>query len=154
MNLPSLIHCRLDELELPGQVRPDEGEHEAAVGAVVLEDAGGQRRAVVGAAPDHAVQPHLAGDDRVAGVHPPGVRADRALEAPRVVAVQEGVVALWVGAQLRVVLVRGQGERRAARPAPDELGGQPLLLGVGPWHAGAGTGGRPPRAWCSLRKTT
>ena len=33
----------LDELELPGQVRTDEGEHQAAVGAVVLEHAGRQR---------------------------------------------------------------------------------------------------------------
>ena len=120
---------RLDELELAGQVRPDEGEHDAAIGAVVLQHAFGQRRAVAGAAPDHAVQPHLADDRRVARVHPPGVRAERALEAARVVAVQEGVVALRVGAQLGVVALGGQRQRRAAAPAPDELGGQQLLLG-------------------------
>ena len=85
MNVPSLIHCALDELELPGQVRPDEGEHDAAVGAVVLQHALGQRRAVAGAAPDHPVQSRLADDGRVARVHPPGVRAERALEAPRIV---------------------------------------------------------------------
>ena len=119
----------LDELELPVQVRADEGEHQPAVGAVVLQHAGGQRRAVVGAAADHPVQPDLAGDDRVARVHPPGVRADRALQSPRVVAVHEGVVARGVGAQLGVVLVRGQGQRRAAGPAPDELGREQLLLG-------------------------
>ena len=119
----------LDELELPVQARADEGEHQPAVGAVVLQHAGRQRRAVVGAAPDHPVQPDLAGDDRVARVHPPGVRADRALQPARVVAVHERVVALGVGAQLGVVLVRGQGQRRAAGPAPDELGREPLLLG-------------------------
>ena len=110
-------------------MRPDKGEHQAAVGAVVLHDAGGQRRPVGGAAPDHAVNARLADDDRIAGVHPPHVRADRALEALRVVAEHEGVVAVRVGAQLGVVLVRSQRQRRPARPAPDDLGAQPLLLG-------------------------
>ena len=69
-----------------------------------------------------------ADDDRIARVHPPHVRADRAFEALRVVAEHEGVVAVRVGAQLRVVLVRREGKRRPARPAPDDLGAQPLLL--------------------------
>ena len=76
----------LDELELPSQVRADEREHQPAVGAVVLQHAVGQRRAVGRAAADHAVQADLAGDDRVARVHAPDVRAERAAEPPRVVA--------------------------------------------------------------------
>jgi hypothetical protein len=97
----------LDELELPVQMRTHEREHQAAVRAVIVLHAGGQRRAVVGAAPDHLVQAHLAGDNRVSGVHPPGVGAGRALQTPRVIAVQERVVALPVGAKLGIVLVRG-----------------------------------------------
>ena len=67
------------------------------------------------------MQPHLSGDDRVACVHPPGVRADRAPEAPRVVAVHEGVVACGVGAQFGVVLV-------AARASGAPLGQRPTNL--------------------------
>ena len=120
----------LDKLELPVKVRPDKCEYEAAVGAVVLQDTGGQWRAIVGAAPNHAVQAHFADDGRIAGVHPSDVRAKRGLEATRVVAEHEGVVAFWVGTKLRIVLVRGQCQRRATGPAPDDLGGQPLLLGA------------------------
>jgi hypothetical protein len=37
----------LDELEVPVQVRPDKGKHQAAVGAVVVQHAGA--RALMGA---------------------------------------------------------------------------------------------------------
>jgi len=66
-------------------VRPNKGEYEAAIGTVVLQDAWGQRRAIVGAAPNHAVQARCADDERVAGVHPSNMRAERGLEAARVV---------------------------------------------------------------------
>ena len=58
------------------------------------------------------------------------MRADRALEAARVVAEHEGVVAFRVGPKFRIVLVRSQCQRRATGPTPDDLGSQPLLLGA------------------------
>ena len=76
------------------------------------------------------MQARCADDDRVAGVHPSDVRAERGLEATRVVAEHESVVAFWVGTKFRIVLVRSQCQRRATGPAPDDLGGQPLLLGA------------------------
>ena len=91
---------------------------------------GGQRRAIVGAASNHAVQAHCSDDGRVSGVHPSDVRAERAFEATRVVAEHEGVVAFRVGTKVRIVLVRSQCQRRATGPATDNLGGQPLLLGA------------------------
>ena len=65
----------------------------------------------------------------VAGVGPAGVGAKRALQAPRVVAVPEVVVALRVGAELGVVTVRGEGKGGAALPAAHHLRAQQLFLG-------------------------
>ena len=76
------------------------------------------------------MQTHCADDDRVAGVRPSDVRAERAFEATRVVAVHVGVVAFWVGTKFRIVLVRSQCQRRATGPTPDDLGAKPLLLGA------------------------
>ena len=76
------------------------------------------------------MQARCADDERVAGVHPSDVRAEWGLEATRVVAEHESVVAFRVGTKFRIVLVRSQCQRRATGPAPDDLGGQPLLLGA------------------------
>jgi hypothetical protein len=46
---------RLDELELPPQVRTDEGEHQSPIGTVVLQDPFRERRAVGRSAPSQAV---------------------------------------------------------------------------------------------------
>jgi hypothetical protein len=118
----------LDELELPVKVPPDKGEYEAAVGAVILQDAGGQRCAIVDASPNHAVQAHCIDDDRVAWVRPLDVRAERAFEVTRVVAEHVGVVAFWVGTKFRIVLVWSQCQRCATGPTPDDLGTKPRLL--------------------------
>ena len=76
---------RLDELELSAEMGPEEGEHDAPIGAVVLQDTVGQQRAVAGAAADHAVQAGLAENGRVARVHTPGMRPERTLEAAWIV---------------------------------------------------------------------
>ncbi len=47
----------LDELELPPEVRADEGEHQPPIGAVVLQHSFRQQRAIRGSAPDHPVDP-------------------------------------------------------------------------------------------------
>ena len=52
----------LNELELPVKVRPNKGEYEAAIGAVVLHYFGRKLLAIVCAAPNHAVQAHFAND--------------------------------------------------------------------------------------------
>ena len=94
----------LDELELALEVGAGEHEDDPAVGAVVLEHALGQHRAVARAAPDHAVQPDVDAAvvvQRVARVGPPRVGADRALEAARVVAEDEVVVAPRVARRAR-----------------------------------------------------
>ena len=121
----------LDELELPLEVRAREDEDDAAIGAVVFEHALGQHRPVARAAPDHAVQADVDGAvavQRVARIRAPCVRTQGALEASRIVAVEERVVALRVVAEIRVVTVRGERERSAALPAPDHLRAEQRLL--------------------------
>src|SRR5262249_5297004 len=62
------------------------------------------------------------GLERVARVRPPDVGADRATEAVRVDRLVAEVVRLGQG---RIVPLRGQRQRGAARPAADHLRGQP-----------------------------
>src|SRR5438132_14407425 len=67
--------------------------------------------------------------ERVARIRPTSVRADRALEASRVViVVKEVVVATRVGSQRGVIPLRGERQWRAAPPAPDDLGSEQFLL--------------------------
>ena len=130
MNLPSFAHSLWMNSNCRSRCAPTKANMRPRVVAVVLHYSRGQRLAIVGAAPDHAVQAHFANDDRVAGVHPSDMRADRGLEAMRVVAEHEGVVAFWVGPKFGIVLLWSQCQRRPAAPAPNDLGGQPLLLGA------------------------
>ncbi len=61
----------------------------------------------------------------------PGVRAGRAAEAAWVVRVEEPIVSLRVGPELRVVIVGAQDQRGSALPATHHLGAQtPLLFPV------------------------
>jgi hypothetical protein len=63
-------------------------------------------------------------------IHPPSVRAKWALQASRVLGlIEEVVVTPRVGAQLGVISLQRERQRRAAWPAPDNLGGQQRLLG-------------------------
>ena len=66
--------------------------------------------------------------ERVARVRAPRVGARGTLEAARVVGVEEGVVALRVGAELRVVALRRERQWSAALPAPDHLRAEQRLL--------------------------
>ncbi len=87
----------------------DEDSDQAPVGAVVFQHALWQRRPVGGAAADEAVHPCVADDGGIAGVDAPDVRTGGAPEAAIVVLpVQEVVVAVRIGAQRRVVVLRGQ----------------------------------------------
>ena len=66
---------------------------------------------------------------RVARIYPANVRAERDRVAVRVhLLVVEVVVALHVGAQLRIVFFGGEHERRAAAPAPHQFGRDQFLL--------------------------
>src|SRR5829696_5336801 len=114
----------LDELELPLEVRPGEDEDDAPLGAVVLENPLGQRRAVARPAPDHPVQADVdtpLGVERVPRVGPSGMRPGRTLEAAKVVAVEEVIMAASVRAELGIVPLRGEDQRSAALPAADHL---------------------------------
>ena len=73
-----------------------------------------------------------AGELGVPRVHPPDVASERRLESAHVVRVVEVVVPPRVRAQDRVVALRRQGQRGAAPPPADQLGGEqlPLLLGA------------------------
>ena len=87
---------RITGLELPLQVPPGEDEDDPAVDSVVLEDTVGEHRAIVGPPADHAMQADVDAVlvlEGVAGVGPAGVRAGGALEASKVVAIAERVVA-------------------------------------------------------------
>ena len=87
----------------------------------------GRWRAVGGAAADHAAPVHVRG--RVAGIHPPHVRAERNRIAMRIhFLVVEVVVALRVGAQRGIVFVRAPDEWRAAAPASHQFRCDQLLL--------------------------
>ena len=124
----------LDELELALQVRAGEHEDDSAVLAVVLEHPLGQHRPVARAPPNHPVQAHVDAAfviERIARIRAPGVRAGRALEATRIVAVEEVVVALRVGAELGIVALRGERQRRPALPASDHLRAEQRLLLAG-----------------------
>ena len=48
---------RLDELELPPQMRSDEGEHQPPIGAIVLQNSFREQRAIRGSTPDHPMYP-------------------------------------------------------------------------------------------------
>ena len=142
MKMPSLSHWVLTNSNCRFEVRAGEDEDDAAVDAVVLEHAVGQHRPVAGAAPDHPVQPDVHAAVLVQGVArvgPAGVGADRALEAAGVVAEAEVVVAPRVAAELGVVVVGRERERRAALPAADHLRAEEVLLGParGPVAAGS-----------------
>ena len=100
----------LDELELALEVSSDEDEDDAAVRAVVLEDAFGEHRAVARADPEHAVEADVDAHlviERVPGVRTPGMRAGRAFEAAQIIAVAKAVVAAWVRAEIAIVLLGG-----------------------------------------------
>src|SRR5215207_311390 len=121
----------LDELELALRVRAREHEDDAAVGTVVLEHAFGQHRAIARAAADHPVEADVDAAlvvECIARVRAARVGAHRALEAAQIVLEAEGVVALRIGAEVGVVLVRRERERRSALPAPDHLGAEQRFL--------------------------
>ena len=101
--------------------------------AVVLGHAVGEHRPVAGAPPDHPVEPHVHAAflvERVTRVGPAGVGTHRALEAARIIAEEEVVVAPGIAPELRVVGVGRDRERRAALPAPDHLRPEQVLLGA------------------------
>ena len=135
-NEPAVVDpLLLDELELPCEVSPHEGEHEAAVDAVVLEHAGRKRRAVVrcraGSCDAWRASPVMS---RVARVGPARVAAGRRLDALQVVAVHERVVALRVAAQVGVVALasRAPAARRSASARPSWPPAIPRRRG--PWR--------------------
>ena len=131
MKMPSFSHWVLTNSNWRLRCAPAKTKMMPAVGAVVLEHAVGQHRAVARAAPDHAVQADVDAAlavERVARVRASRVRAGRALEAAQIVAVAEVVVAARVGAELGIVPLRGERERRAALPAPDHLGAEQRLV--------------------------
>ena len=75
------------------------------------------------------MQPRHADDPGVARVGPTGVGPERALEPPSVVGgVEKGVVPRRIDPELGVVALRGEHQRRAARPAPHQLGREQLLF--------------------------
>ena len=120
---------RLNELELPPEVRADEREHQPPIGAVVLQHSVRKERPIRSTAADHTVDPGHARDGRVARVGPPDVRAAGCLEACRIVGfIQERVVPSRVGPQGRIVVDRAKRQGRAAAPAAHHLGRQQLLL--------------------------
>src|SRR6185436_16369934 len=110
---------RLNELELPLQMRTDQEEDAAALGAVVLEHALRQGRPVVCAPQQEVVEIDrydfvLEGITRI---DPADVRAEGALQSLHVVGIRERVVADRVSSELWLVTVRRQHQGSAAAPA-------------------------------------
>src|SRR5262249_52112326 len=88
---------RLNELELPPEVRSDECEHQSAIGAVVLEDSFRQERTVGGSTSDHSMDPRVACNRGIARVRTSTVRTLGCLESSGIVGfVLEVVVALRI----------------------------------------------------------
>ncbi len=126
VEIPVIDPHVLRELELADEARADHEGRDPALHAV-LRRAFRQRRAVGGAAADHAAPVHVRG--RVARIHAPDVRAERHGIPVRVhLLVVEVVVPLRVGPERRIVLVRRQHERGAAAPAAHELRGDEFLF--------------------------
>src|SRR3954447_8966209 len=122
---------RLHELELTLDVCAREDEDDSSVDAVVLEHTLGQHGSVARPAADHPMQSDIHAAVVVEGV--PRVRASGvcpqgAFEAPRIVAVEEGVVALRVAAQILVIALWGERQRRTALPTADHLRPEQLCL--------------------------
>ena len=116
----------LRELELTDQAGADDERGDAAVHPVVGR-ALGQCRTVGGAAANHPAPVHVVRG--VARVEASRVRSQRAGIPERIhLLVVEVVVAHRVRAQLGIVLVRCQHQRRAAAPAAHELRGEQLLI--------------------------
>ncbi len=115
---------RLDEFELPFDVRPGENEHDPAVGAIVFQDAFRQHRAVVRAASDHPVQAYVdgaVGIQRIPRIRTARMGAYRAFEATRVIAVGEVIVAVRIRTLVGVIAFGRSGERSPALPATHHL---------------------------------
>ena len=157
MKMPSLSHCVFTNSNCRFEVRAGEDEDDAPVGAVVLQHAFGQHRAVARAAPDHAMQPDVDAAfavERVARVRPPRVRAGRALEPAQIVAVEEVVVPLRIGAELGIVLLgaRAPAARRSASGRPSSRRAAPPLRGSPPSRGGSGGTPRRGCAACGRRR--
>ena len=157
MKMPSLSHWVLTNSNWRFRCAPAKTKMMPAVGAVVLEHALGQHRPVARAAPDHAVQAHVDAAvvvERVARVRPARVGAGRALEAARVVAVEEVVVALRVGAELGVVAGPGRARaaRRSASARPSSRRAAPPPRGSRPSRGGTAGRRRPGCAACGRRR--
>jgi hypothetical protein len=119
------------ELELALGVSSGEDEDDAAVRAVVLEDAFGERRAIARAEPEHAVEADVDAHlviKRVPGVRTPGMSAGGTFEAAQIIAVAKAIVAAWVYPQIGIVLLGAERERCAARPAADHFRAEQRLL--------------------------
>ncbi|WP_030838380.1 hypothetical protein [Streptomyces sp. NRRL F-4474] len=139
MKLPEPTHslCRNSTLSIAGA---EGDEVQAARLAVVLQPVRGKRGAVGGAPPDDPADVGV-GENRqfrVARVHPADVGAEGGLQAARIAGVAEVVDLVRILTDGRVVALRGQGQRCAAAPTPDELGGQQFAFGLG-----AGVGVQP-----------
>ena len=131
IKMPSFSHCVLTNSNWRFGIGADEDEDDAAVRAVVLQDAFGEHRAVARAEPEHAVQADVDAHlviERVPGVRTPGMRAGRAFESAQIIAVAEAVVAAWVRAETGIVVLGAERERRAALPAADHLRAEQRLV--------------------------
>ena len=116
----------LSELELADQAGADHERRDAPFLAVVRRFLG-KVRSVSRPAADHAATIHVGGG--VARIHPAHVRAERhGITVGVHVLIIEIVVALHVGAKLRVVLVRRKRQRRAAAPTAHQFCRDQFLL--------------------------
>src|SRR5262249_39084709 len=95
---------RLQELELPTQIRADQQEDTTALSAVILQDALRQGWPVICAAAQEMVE--IDGDNVVfqgiARIHTTNVRAERAFQSFHIIRVGEIIVAISVRAQCRI----------------------------------------------------
>ena len=129
---------RLDELELPRDARLQAHEDDAAILAVVIGFRW-QRLAVGDAAADESMTvDELAVEGQaVPRVHAADVRSDRAGEPVGIVAVAEGVVAVFVAGEGGIRPLGRELQRRAVTPATHDLGGQQSLAArIGPRRLG------------------
>ena len=152
--VPAVDPLGLHELELPPEVGADEGEHQAAIAAVVVERPRGELGSIRRSAANHAVQPDDAGHGGVARVRAPDVRPGRRAVTRRIVREAEVVVARADRRPTRGHRGRGTvpAARRCASAPSSSPPGAPHRRGRG--RCPSGTGGRPPRAGaaCGTRR--
>jgi len=114
---------RLHKFKLLSQMRSDQKENAASLGAVIFQLTFRQGLALVRTATQELVKiyGHNLVPQCIAWVYASDVRAERALESLTVIFIAEGVIAIQIRAQARIIACWSQHQWRTAAPSANHL---------------------------------